>query len=101
MGKCVVRILEEWETLKIVYQANAKDKKEMILKMFEDPLSKPKIQFLNYFSELICDLDILEAYDFPKSPKEKNLYKLWGNFAERIGFKGDFKFCKKFTDNSC
>ena len=53
------------------------------------------------FSKLIDDLYILEAYDFSKSPKEKNLYKLWGNFAERIGFKGDFKFCKKFTDNSC
>jgi len=63
MGKCVVRILEEWEILKTFYQTNVKDKKEMILKMFEDPLSKPKIQFLNYFLQNFNGLNLLYQND--------------------------------------
>ena len=49
LGKWISRIIKQWDALFDFYKKEYNEKKTLILKQFEDPLTKPKLQFLAYF----------------------------------------------------
>ena len=57
--KVFSRIIEHWDALFDFYKKEYNEKKTFILKQFEDPLTKLKLQFLAYFVQRFNELNLL------------------------------------------
>ena len=99
LDTCVERILEQWDYLRKFFEAqNTKDKNFYVSKMFSDPLSKPKLEFVSYVLKKmsIANKNFQDETKITSYALYDHLRSLFLSFFKMI-LKPEFRKDKNFT----